>query len=506
MLQQHIINVKNLNILSELFLGVSIIYSVLYGIISAFSKEYPLIQKSLIYVSILIFVLTLFLLVQDFHLYNLNLSYFNMTLKSDDLSFLSKFFILLFSIICLLIIKQYLVDKQINNFEYLILILLSVLGFLFITSANDLITLYIAIELQSLAFYILASFKKNSSFSIDAGLKYFILGALSSSLLLFGSSFLYGFTGSTSFDDFYYLFTFLPSEGLEISQNFDYNFVKFPLVFIFVSLFFKLALAPFHLWSPDVYEGSPTSSTIFFATVAKLGIFIVLTRIFYYGFYQIFESWRFYVVLIAVLSVLIGSFAGLEQRKLKSLLAYSSISHMGYSLIALTAGTSYGIQMLLSYLIIYLLSSLCIWSIFVFTRLKNKFPNKSNKDLTDIVLLSKSNNHFAICFIVVLFSIAGFPPMIGFLVKINVFLTAIEVSMYYVAFVSILCSVVSTFYYLRMVKIMYFENVLTGKLYYPINTDKIIVVPLFFYLLIFLFIYPALLYLITYRVGYFFII
>lgn len=277
--------------------------------------------------------------------------------------------------------------------------------------------------------------------------------------------------------------------------------MQFALVFIFVSLLFKLALAPFHLWYPDICENSPTSSTFFFAVVPKLAIFVLLIRIFYYSFYAFVEKWRYYIVIIALVSVIVGSFAGLEQRKLKSLLAYSSIGHMGYTLIAFSTGTLEGFQILICYLIFYMVSSLCIWSIFLLLRLKNNYTKKQNKDLADLVLLNKSNRTLALFLATVLLSIAGLPPMVGFLVKLGIFLVSIEASMYFIAAASILCSVISTFYYIRILKIMYFENVLVGKLYYPINSNISILIVGLFYSLLFLFINPTLFYLFVYKMS-----
>ena len=293
--------------------------------------------------------------------------------------------------------------------------------------------------------------------------------------------------------------TFSVGSLLGDSTVFDGNLIKFALVFIMIGLFFKLTIAPFHVWAPDVYEGSPTSSTFFFSVVPKLAIFVLLLRIFYYSFYGFIDSWRYFIVLVVVFSIIVGSFGGLEQRKLKTLLVYSTISHMGYSLIAFSAGTFESMQMLLSYLIVYSFSGLCVWSIFLATRLKNNYFQKQNKDLTDLVLLGKSNYMLAIFFTTVLFSVAGFPPMIGFLVKMGIFVTAIESSMYFVALISILCSVVGTFYYIRIIKILYFEKVLVGKLYYPINSQSSVIITSLFFLLIFLFINPTLLFLISYK-------
>ena len=307
------------------------------------------------------------------------------------------------------------------------------------------------------------------------------------------------------FDNVYNLIWFGDYQDSFFLEPFNIRLLQFSLIFIIVSLFFKLALAPFHLWSPDVYEGSPTSSTFFFAVISKLGIFVLLLRIFYYSFYGFIDNWRHYIVLIAVLSVIVGSFGGIEQRKLKTLLAYSSISHIGYTLLAFTTGTFEGFQMLFCYLIIYMLSGLCIWSIFLLTRLKNLYKAKQNKDLADLVLLKKSNQILAFIFAIVLLSIAGFPPMIGFFVKMGVFLVTIEASLYFVALISILCSVISTFYYIRIVKILYFEKVLVGRLYYPITTSKVLIVIFPFYLLLFLFVNPTALYLFSYKLSLLFI-
>uniref|UniRef100_A0A8E7IV20 NADH dehydrogenase subunit 2 n=1 Tax=Attheya longicornis TaxID=451786 RepID=A0A8E7IV20_9STRA len=482
---------KEIGLLPELFLGISIIYLLIHGTFLTVGKNYPIIQTSNIYLSVLIFCLIGFLLIND-SLDVLEYSIYNNTISNDYLAFSSKILIIFFSIFCLLIIKHYLVDQRINNFEYILMLLFAILGIMILCSANDLITVYLAIELQSLAFYVMAAFKKNSTFSVEAGLKYFILGAFSSGFFLFGSSIIYGLTGSVCFEDFKDLFFWV--------------LLQFALIFIIISLFFKLALAPFHLWSPDVYEGSPSSSSFFFAVISKLGIFIILLRIFYSSFYGLIDNWRYYIVLIAVLSILVGSIGGIEQRKLKSLLAYSSISHMGYVLIAFNTGTFEGFQMLFSYLIIYMLSGLCIWSIFLLTRLKNIYKKKQNKDLTDLILLRKSNSILAFIFAIVLLSIAGFPPMIGFFVKMSVFLVAIEASLYFVAFVSILCSVISTFYYIRIVKILYFEKVIVGRLYYPITTSNAFIIIMPFYLLFYLFINPTILYLFSYKISLLFIL
>ena len=321
---------------------------------------------------------------------------------------------------------------------------------------------------------------------------------------------LYGVSGTVNFEDLKNLFFWMQEEGRELAVFANSSFaqrilvegslIQFALVFIFVSLLFKLAVAPFHLWSLDVYEESPSSSTFFFAVVPKLAIFVLLIRIFYSSLSEHVIKWRYYLVVIAILTIIVGSFGGVEQKRLKSLLAYSSISHMGYTLIAFSTGTFEGMQTVLCYLFLYMIAGLCTWSIFLVLQLKYRYSKKQNKDLADLNSLSKANNVLALFFSTVLLSIAGMPPMIGFLVKIGIFLTSIEASMYFVAIVSILCSVISTFYYIRIIKIMYFESSITGRLYYPIKSNISILIVCLFYFLIFLFINPTLVYLISHKI------
>ena len=531
----------------ELFLGISIIYLVLHFTFLTIKKNYILIQSSLIFLSVLVLFLSLCLLLNDSLIY-LDFTSFNNTIISDYLSFTVKGFTLLLALLCLLVMKPYLINQKINNFEYVLLILFSVLGLLFLCCSNDLITAYLALELQSLSFYVLAAFKKNSSFSVDAGIKYFILGALSSSLFLFGSSILYATTGTICFSDFkdlfniefikvensieldkihlensnilifyLYLKSFITPDAmysndiLELSDFFlehektdllfIYNLSKFGLLLILISLFFKLAIAPFHTWSPDVYENSPSSSTLFFSIVPKLPIFVLLIRIFYQSFSGFVDDWRHFMVIFVILTTIIGSFGGLEQRKLKSLLVYSSISHMGYSLIAFSVETFESFQMLFCYLLVYSFSGLCVWSIFISIKVKSNYLQKHNKDLTDLTALGKSNNTLAIYFATVLFSVAGFPPMIGFLVKISIFLTVLESNIFFVPLICILCSVIGTFYYIRLIKILFFEKVLAGKLYFSINYFNALLVSVLFYLFIFLFVNPTLIFLFSHKLS-----
>jgi NADH:ubiquinone oxidoreductase subunit 5 (subunit L)/multisubunit Na+/H+ antiporter MnhA subunit len=279
------------------------------------------------------------------------------------------------------------------------------------------------------------------------------------------------------------------------------DFVSIGFMLICISIFIKLSIAPFHFWSLDVYEGSPNATTFFFSVVPKIGLFVLLMRLCYISFYQIFiDSYQIYFFLFAVLSVFVGSFGGLEQRKLKTLLAYSSISHTGYLLLSFSTGNVEGVHMMFYYLIIYMISTLCFWAVYLFLRQKkNSYFNKSNKELGDLVLLKESNPMLALILALTLFSIAGIPPIVGFLAKIGVFLVVVKSSAYLIALLSILFSVVSTFYYIRLVKILYFENTLVGKLYVPINTQKSIIISVLALLLIILCIDPMIIYLLFYK-------
>jgi NADH:ubiquinone oxidoreductase subunit 2 (subunit N) len=709
-----------------------------------------------------------------------------------NLALISKWVIGISSILYLIFTTQYLKDQKLSNFEYYIILLTSIFGFFLLCGVNDLITAYLAIELQGLAFYVLASFKKSSNFSIESGVKYFVLGSLSTALFLLGATFLYGLSGSiilTDFKDFFiwvfstnsfFLSFELVSQALEsfqekmflnedinltklqvmsdklnllgknvyfsneevaflkpVFENFgikndylnktelvtsvvekflkyyndsnshsvldlnvntkfvtnenflrisafvssindffiensyqnasvellyvlqdnqlDYeNFVNFknylleanyyedeelenfygvsneesllienssnilkvndclignqcfyniynlleccyfsdcitnilqftdfledtsskevPTVFpdefvivepkteptfngvfdnvfatqyhmasiinilnintffleslekssavsssafdlsfvlsglliIILALFFKLALAPFHLWAPDVYEGSPSSSTFFFMVISKFGIFVFLLRLCYSSFYSLISYWQFYSIIVATVSIFVGAVAGLKQRKLKSLLTYSSINNMGFVLLAFSVGGFEGVQVKFYYLIVYMLASFCLWSIVLNLQLKKKaYSEKQNRDLGDLALLQESNNVVAQGLGISLFSLAGLPPMVGFLAKMGVFKALSGVSIYYFSVINILFSVIATFYYLRIIKIIFFENILVGSLYETINSKKTFIINLLTFFLVFLFINPMFLYLYSYKITLF---
>jgi NADH:ubiquinone oxidoreductase subunit 2 (subunit N) len=655
---------KEMSFSAELFLSCSILQLTFYAISTAYQRRagFVILNQQVYYVGFLLTILSLFLLLnEDFLIMNSFNS--NNFIINDYLSFATKLTICIVSAAFLIIINISFRDEPIqNNFEYVVLITISVLGLLLLCSANDLITAYLAIELHSIAFYIMAAFKRNSSYSIESGLKYFIIGALSSAFFLFGSSIIYGHMGSLIFDDFrtfsslsslsvknnlnlenvisfspsifslnfscsayygesfqtklpqiysttpnnvidwYYLnyekgvlLKYFPSNFLQesckedflvypifsyfiidfltsiflldwittnefgyglLSSFYDINFTNSFLTYelfsslfdfskittekglfffqqfsefymlsrasaltvvgsstinlslisvgvflICVSLFIKLSITPFHFWSLDVYEGSPNTTTFFFAVIPKISLFVLLMRFCYVSFYEIFlNDFQIYFFALAVFNIFVGALGGLEQRKLKTLLAYSSISHTGYLLLSFSTGNVEGILMMFYYLVIYMISGLNFWAVYLFSiQKRDVYYNKNNKELGDLILLKESNPMLAFILAMILFSLAGIPPLVGFLIKVGVFSVAIKSSTYLVSVVSIVLSVITTCYYIRLIKILYFENILVGKLYFPITTLKALLISVLALLLVILFLNPTIIYLLFYK-------
>jgi NADH:ubiquinone oxidoreductase subunit 2 (subunit N) len=666
-----IYHLKEMSLSAELFLSSSILQLTFYAISTAYQRRagFVILNQQVYYIAFLFMILAMFLLLNE-DLLILNSLNSNNFIINDYLSFATKLIICITSAAFLTIINISLRDEPIqNNFEYVVLITISVLGLLLLCSSNDLITSYLAIELHSIAFYIMAAFKRNSSYSIESGLKYFIIGALSSAFFLFGSSIIYGCTGSLSFDDLRMFFSLIalttetnaslndslilvssnsiitpsiissilsystvfgesfqvklpqpysttpdnladwyflttgvgvissgfPSDFLQVSSNEDFlvypifsyfitdflttifvldwvaskeldcglfsfcydinfinslvssdlllslldykkistegnlallkqiyemyvtseasivtslssymlnlNLVSIGFFLICISIFIKLSIAPFHYWSLDVYEGSPNTTTFFFAVVPKISLFVLLMRLCYTSFYPILvNDFQIYFFALAVLSIFVGSLGGLEQRKLKTLLAYSSVSHTGYLLLAFSTGNTEGVHMMFYYLVIYMISGLSFWSVYLFLNQKqDTYFRKNNKELGDLALLKESNPMLALILAMTLFSIAGIPPMVGFLAKVGIFVVVVKSSAYLVSVVSILLSVISTFYYIRLIKVLYFENALVGKLYLPITTQKSLLIAILSFSLIVLCIDPMLIYFLFYK-------
>jgi len=484
---------KNITlIIPELFLGASVISLILFGsaIVSNQNKNYPLITTSISKLAILILLFDIVFIYNTYFASD-NFSFTNSIVK-DNLSTEIKLILLSASIVGIWITENYSNHQKMTSFEYIIIFLLSLEGLLLLCSSCDLISVYLAIELQSLAFYVMAGYKKDSTFSTESGIKYFILGSLSSGFLLFGFSLAYGYTGLTNFEDI---------SKFVLNTSYDENgLLDVALMFILVGLFFKMSAAPFHLWSPDIYEGSPSNSTIFFALLPKLSILVIFVRIFYMTFYDYTCSYVELISAVAICSVFVGSLGALMQRKIKSLVAYSSISHVGFMLIAFSALTSDGIQALFFYLIIYVLTSLCIWTIFMSLNLKKYVYKKTSKHLSDLTYISVLNPILAITFSTAFLSLAGIPPLVGFYAKTIVFLCALDSSLFFLALMSILISVISTFYYLRVIKSVYFEKIVNLKLYDNIDYSKAGIIMFTFLMFIYLFIDPNLISLVCYKI------
>ena len=479
--------------LPEVFLATSILILTLYASLVATSKKlgYPLLMKSLGKISLLVLLLTL--LIVNNNSINFMIVYQN-TFIFDLLTSNVKQILLAATIFCLIISEDTLVRQQINNFEYFILILCAILGLMLLVSSYDMISLYLAIELQSLCLYVLAASKKNSSFSTEAGLKYFILGSFSSALLLFGISVLYGCTGTTNFDNFYLLFSAIDRETFLLTAP-----VEKALIFIAAAFFFKIAAAPFHMWSPDVYEGSPTSSTIFFAVIPKIALFAVFLRLFQTIFSSFEETFLFALIFFSISSVIVGSFVALRQKKLKRLLAYSSISHVGYMLLALSANSLEGTQSLFFYLIVYMITSVCIWSVVL--SLNTTTNMERSKTLIDLASVSNFNPMLGFTAMLAFFSLAGVPPLVGFFAKMEIFVSALGSSLFFASLIAILSSVISSYYYIRLIKTMYFEKREDNSFVFSVTYPCAFAMGLASFFLLYLFLNPTLLLLLTQKMA-----
>lgn len=329
------------------------------------------------------------------------------------------------------------------KFEFPVLVLFAATGMLMMISANDLIALYVGLELQSLALYVVATFERDSARSAEAGLKYFVLGALSSGMLLYGASLVYGFTGST---DFATIAAAVQPSGANLG-------LIFGLVFLMAGFAFKISAVPFHMWTPDVYEGAPTPVTAFFAAAPKLAAMALTVRVLITAFPAVTLQWQQIVVFLAIASMALGSFAAIGQTNIKRLMAYSSIGHMGYALVGLAAGSAEGVAGVIIYLAIYLAMTLGTFACILAMRREGRLV----EDIDSLSGLSRTNPLMAFMLAMLLFSLAGIPPLAGFFAKFYVFLAAIQAGLYALAVIGVLLSVVGAYYYLRIVKIMYFD-------------------------------------------------
>jgi proton-translocating NADH-quinone oxidoreductase chain N len=390
-------------------------------------------------------------------------------------------FVVLSNIALLLIVLVYNQIEKINNFEYVILNVFACIGIFFLISAYDLISIFLALELQSFCFYVLCCLKRQSEFSVEAGLKYFILGAFSSGFFLFGCSFIYGFSGTTNLEKLFIFF-----------NTFFYDFFVFDItcfigiIFILVGLMFKLAVAPFHVWSPDVFEGSPLSVTAFFSFVPKVGILGVFIRIFLSLCYVFFIPYQEFVLICALASIFIGVFGALFQKKIKRFLVYSSISHFGFILLGICCGSLEGIFGSLFYIVIYTFTMIIIFSILLTIRVKK--TSQKLKYLSDLSSIFYLNNFIGLSFLVVFFSMSGIPPFAGFFSKFFIFFSTINNDLIIVSILTILISGIGCFYYIRLIKMMFFEINNLNFVFYSLKKENTLIISFFvIFLTLFLF-------------------
>jgi len=420
-------------ILPELFLSLALMSLLMIGVF---------IKKSFKLVSLLTILSLIFATVLVLNQPNEIIKIFNESYIIDRLSIFMKVLTLLFCLLVLISSSDYVKSNNIDKIEYPIIILASTLGMILMISSYDLIVFYLGLELQSLSLYILASFKRDEERSTEAGLKYFVLSALASGLLLYGCSLIYGFTGSTNFE--------IISENLDESNT----GAVFGIVFIIVGLAFKVSAVPFHMWTPDVYEGAPTSVTSFFALIPKIAAISVFIRFMYVPFINVISQWQTIIVFLSIGSMILGAVAAIGQNNIKRLMAYSSIGHMGYAIAGLAAGTNTGIQSTIIYLTIYLVMNLGAFGCIFMMKRENIFYENIN----DLSGLSKNHPMLALSFLIILFSLAGIPPLAGFFAKFYIFMAVIESQMYALAIIGLVTTVISAFYYLRIIKIIYFDK------------------------------------------------
>ena len=426
--------INNLNILiPEIFLTISIFSALMIGVF--IKNSFNLIFN----LSSIIILITIAII---FNNSNNSEKIFLDSFSRDAYSNFFKILILISSLFVLNSSKAFIIDSKLGKFEYPIIILLSILGMFFMVSSNDIILFYLGLELQSLSLYILASIDRDNLRSSESGIKYFVLSALSSGLLLYGCSLLYGFTGSTNFD--------LIANELN-KENIG---AVFAMVFILVGLAFKVSAVPFHMWTPDVYEGAPTSITSYFAVVPKVAGLAVLIKFMYIPFSNILLEWQTIIIFISLASMILGAVAAIGQTNIKRLLAYSSIGHIGYALAGVATGVISGYESAIVYIAIYVIMNIGAFSCLYLLKKDGEYKEK----ISDLSGISRKHPILAISFLVILFSLAGIPPLGGFFAKFYVFTAVLEQKMYALAIIGLLTTVISAFYYLKIIKTIYFDD------------------------------------------------
>jgi NADH-quinone oxidoreductase subunit N len=396
---------------------------------------------------------------------------------TDGFAMFMKTLVLIGSGLSLIMAIRYNERENMARFEFPVLILLATAGMLMMVSAADLISLYVGLELQSLALYVVASFKRDSVRSTEAGLKYFVLGALASGMLLYGASLVYGFAGSTTFA------TIAHTVGASGTAPAG---LLFGIVFLAVGLAFKVSAVPFHVWTPDVYEGAPTPVTAFFSAAPKVAAMALFVRVMVEPFGPLVGEWRQIIWFVSVCSMVLGAFAAINQRNFKRLMAYSAIGHAGFALVGLAAGTPEGVQGVLVYMAIYIFMTLGTFGVILCMRRNGKMV----EDIDDLAGLARTQPVLALALGIFMFSLAGIPPLAGFFAKVYVFLAAIQAGLVVLAVIGVLSSVVGAYYYVRIVKIMYFDEP-KGAFDRPIGAEMAGVLFVTAVITLFFFIFPG---------------
>lgn len=469
------------SLFAEIYALLCIIMLLIYGVLysTSFYLGYPTLHYN---VALLCFQTSIFSILILLHSSTFTLFSWNQLLIFNSFTSDIKLILLVSFCLWILLSLPYAIHEKLISFEYWILAFLAVVGMLFIAQACDLLSMYLAIEFQSLVFYILASFKRTSEFSTEAGLKYFILGVFSSALLLFGLSILYTLTGLTNFYDYSKLFTGL----LSFSNVLSYA-IAFGFTIISISFLFKLSAAPFHIWSPDVYDGAPTITTAFFSIMPKITILSLFIRFCLVYFHDLFYLWQNIFFFCAYISIFFGTFSAFQQKKWKRFIAYSSISHIGFILIGLGTGELESIFGVLLYIMIYIIFMLGIFFFLISLRHLNFPTHYQIRYLKDLVSLYETNSVLALSLTLFLFSMAGIPPLLGFFSKIFILLPSIQNGMYSLSIFAVLMSCISCFYYIRLIKIMYFDKVHNLAVVYPISSCSSLILSLLVFLSTFLF-------------------
>ena len=424
-------------ILPELVLLGAALFLLMFGVFRGRHSDSGITSLAVVFMGLaLVFV---------FAIPNSEITIFDGLLINDPFAKFMKSLVLIGAMLTLIMGYGYRKRGELVNFEYPVLILFATLGMLLMISANNLMALYIGLELQSLSLYVIAAFDRDSRSSGEAGLKYFILGALSSGLLLYGCSLVYGFSGSTSFEGIASALNTIGADSIGLTIG---------MVFLCAGLAFKVSAVPFHMWTPDVYEGSPTPSTAFFAAAPKIAGVAIFIRVLVDPFADLVAQWQQVVIAISVASMSLGTLAAIYQTNIKRLMAYSSIANIGYALVGLAAGTSDGVQSVIIYMSIYLIMIVGTFGCILSMRAHGQMM----EDINDLAGLGRTNPLLAIALTALMFSFVGIPPLAGFFGKLYVFLAAINAGLYWLAVIGLLTSVVGAFYYLRIVKLMYFDE------------------------------------------------